>query len=567
MIEVVSAMLQEISITNFAIIPELRLSFHEGMTALTGETGAGKSIIIDALGLLAGGRSSSDYIRQGADKCILEGLFEWPKQDGFSALMNELGIESDGDNLIVRRDMSLTGKNICRVNGHIVTLANLRKIGSYLVDIQGQNEHQELLQTEAHLVLLDRFGDNEFQRKKKNYQKEFSRYRELERQVRKIQKNEKSFVQRIDMLHFQQEEIAAAQLEVGEEEQLSEEREKLSNYQKIVDSLASGYSALSGEERSSVDNVGLAVAELQSIAHLDNEYEAIFENVQSAYYLLQDAIGDMSRQIDLLELDENRLEEVNQRLELIRQLKRKYGESIEAILNYYDDITQELASSDFSEGQLEKMKSELAEKEEKLQKQAVELHEIRKKIAKGLEQSILKELKSLYMENTEFEVRFSKSDKAQLDMNGFDQVEFYITTNPGEPLKPLVKVASGGELSRMLLALKTIFSSEQGVTSIIFDEVDTGVSGRVAQAIADKISQISRYSQVLCITHLPQVAAVADYQYYIKKDVIKGRTQTSVAELAPAQREEEIARMLAGSEITPLTMEHAKELLRLAKQD
>lgn len=560
-------MLQEISITNFAIIPELRLSFHEGMTALTGETGAGKSIIIDALGLLAGGRSSSDYIRQGADKCILEGLFEWPKQDGFSALMNELGIESDGDNLIVRRDMSLTGKNICRVNGHIVTLANLRKIGSYLVDIQGQNEHQELLQTEAHLVLLDRFGDNEFQRKKKNYQKEFSRYRELERQVRKIQKNEKSFVQRIDMLHFQQEEIAAAQLEVGEEEQLSEEREKLSNYQKIVDSLASGYSALSGEERSSVDNVGLAVAELQSIAHLDNEYEAIFENVQSAYYLLQDAIGDMSRQIDLLELDENRLEEVNQRLELIRQLKRKYGESIEAILNYYDDITQELASSDFSEGQLEKMKSELAEKEEKLQKQAVELHEIRKKIAKGLEQSILKELKSLYMENTEFEVRFSKFDKAQLDMNGFDQVEFYITTNPGEPLKPLVKVASGGELSRMLLALKTIFSSEQGVTSIIFDEVDTGVSGRVAQAIADKISQISRYSQVLCITHLPQVAAVADYQYYIKKDVIKGRTQTSVAELAPAQREEEIARMLAGSEITPLTMEHAKELLRLAKQD
>lgn len=313
-------MLQEISITNFAIIPELRLSFHEGMTALTGETGAGKSIIIDALGLLAGGRSSSDYIRQGADKCILEGLFEWPKQDGFSALMNELGIESDGDNLIVRRDMSLTGKNICRVNGHIVTLANLRKIGSYLVDIQGQNEHQELLQPEAHLVLLDRFGDNEFQRKKKNYQKEFSRYRELERQVRKIQKNEKSFVQRIDMLHFQQEEIAAAQLEVGEEEQLSEEREKLSNYQKIVDSLASGYSALSGEERSSVDNVGLAVAELQSIAHLDNEYEAIFENVQSAYYLLQDAIGDMSRQIDLLELDENRLEEVNQRLELILSL-------------------------------------------------------------------------------------------------------------------------------------------------------------------------------------------------------------------------------------------------------
>ena len=559
-------MLQEISITNFAIIPELRLSFHEGMTALTGETGAGKSIIIDALGLLAGGRGSSDYIRQGAEKCILEGLFELPKQEGFSELMVELGIETDEDNLIVRRDMSLTGKNVCRVNGHIITLANLRKIGSYLVDIQGQNEHQELLQPESHLALLDRFGDAAFQQKKKSYQQEYTSYRELEKRVRKVQQNEKSYVQRIDMLHFQQEEIAAADLQVGEEEKLKEEREKLSNYQKIADGLAAGYGALTNNEQNSVDGVGLAVAELQGIAHLDVEYEAIYENIQSAYYLLQDAIGDMSRQIDLLELDENRLEEVTQRLELIRQLKRKYGESIESILAYYDEITEELASSDFSEGQLDKMKEELEQKELLLQQQAADLHEARKKIAKELEKSILHELKSLYMENTEFEVRFLKEENRQLNHDGFDQIEFYITTNPGEPLKPLVKVASGGELSRMLLALKTIFSSEQGVTSIIFDEVDTDVSGRVAQAIADKISQISKYSQVLCITHLPQVAAVADYQYYIVKAVIDGRTQTSVSELKTKEREEEIARMLAGSEITKLTLEHAKELLQLARR-
>lgn len=559
-------MLQEISITNFAIIPELRLSFHEGMTALTGETGAGKSIIIDALGLLAGGRGSSDYIRQGAEKCILEGLFELPKQEGFSELMVELGIETDEDNLIVRRDMSLTGKNVCRVNGHIITLANLRKIGSYLVDIQGQNEHQELLQPESHLALLDRFGDAAFQQKKKSYQQEYTSYRELEKRVRKVQQNEKSYVQRIDMLHFQQEEIAAADLQVGEEEKLKEEREKLSNYQKIADGLAAGYGALTNNEQNSVDGVGSAVAELQGIAHLDVEYEAIYENIQSAYYLLQDAIGDMSRQIDLLELDENRLEEVTQRLELIRQLKRKYGESIESILAYYDEITEELASSDFSEGQLDKMKEELEQKELLLQQQAADLHEARKKTAKELEKSILHELKSLYMENTEFEVRFLKEENRQLNHDGFDQIEFYITTNPGEPLKPLVKVASGGELSRMLLALKTIFSSEQGVTSIIFDEVDTGVSGRVAQAIADKISQISKYSQVLCITHLPQVAAVADYQYYIVKAVIDGRTQTSVSELKTKEREEEIARMLAGSEITKLTLEHAKELLQLARR-
>ena len=559
-------MLQEISITNFAIIPELRLSFHEGMTALTGETGAGKSIIIDALGLLAGGRGSSDYIRQGADKCILEGLFEWPKQEGFEALMEELGIESDGSNLIVRRDMSLAGKNVCRVNGHIVTLANLRRVGSYLVDIQGQNEHQELLQPESHLVLLDRFGDSTFQQKKRAYQEAYQAYRELERKVRKIQQNEKNYVQRIDMLNFQQEEIAAAQLEVGEEEKLREERDKLSNYQKIVDGLATAYGALSEGEQSSLDGVGMAVSEIQSIAHLDSEYEAIFDNIQSAYYLLQDAVGDMSRQIDLLELDENRLEEVTQRMETIRQLKRKYGDSVEAILAYYEEITEELDSSDFTEGQLDKMKNELTQKEEWALQCAEELHQARKAIASDLEQSILRELKSLYMENTEFEVRFSTQANGRLDEQGFDIVEFYITTNPGEPLKPLVKVASGGELSRVLLALKTIFSSEQGVTSIIFDEVDTGVSGRVAQAIADKILKISKYSQVLCITHLPQVAAVADYQYYIVKEVVGGRTQTSVAELAAAERENEIARMLAGSEITPLTIEHAKELLRLAKK-
>lgn len=559
-------MLQEISITNFAIIPELQLSFHEGMTALTGETGAGKSIIIDALGLLAGGRGSSDYIRQGADKCILEGLFELPKQPGFSDLMEELGIESDEDNLIVRRDMALTGKNICRVNGHIVTLANLRRIGAFLVDIQGQNEHQELLQPESHLILLDRFGDTGFQQKKKMYQKLYGHYRTLEAKVRKVQQNEKSFVQRMDMLHFQQEEIAAAKLQLGEEERLVEERDKLSNYQKIVDSLNAGYGALDNGEQSSVDGIGRAVSEMQGIAHLDPEYEAIFENIQNAYYLLQDAVGDMSRQIDHLELDDNRLEEVNQRLEVIRQLKRKYGESIEAILAYYEDITKELGDSDFSEGQLEKMKKELEEKATELHKQALILREQRQKIAKELETSILQELKGLYMENTEFEVRFAKQETT-FDQNGFDQVEFYITTNPGEPLKPLVKVASGGELSRMLLALKTIFSSEQGVTSIIFDEVDTGVSGRVAQAIADKIAQISKYSQVLCITHLPQVAAVADYQYYIVKDVVAGRTQTSVSELAEPQRIEEIARMLAGSEITPLTIEHAKELLKMAKKN
>lgn len=555
-------MLLELTIENFAIIPKLHLSFHQGMTALTGETGAGKSIIIDAMGLLAGSRGSSDYIRQGADKCLLEGLFELPQQKGFRQVMDELGIDYSDELLIVQRDMSLSGKNICRVNGRTVTLANLRRIGMYLVDIQGQNEHQELLQAEKHLSLMDSFGSQKFQQQLANYHMHYHEFRQLEKRVRKIQLNEQSYVQRMDMLRFQQEEIEQADLQPNEEELLVEERDKLSNFQKIVDALAKAYGMLSSETGDSLDGVSIAFNEIQGIAHLDVEYEQISENIQNAYYLLQDAASDISRQMDHLELDEERLEEVVLRLETIRQLKRKYGDSVPAILAYYEKISDELSAATITEGQLEELELQLEEKEQSVWQLAEELHQQRQQIAQQLEQEILQELSELYMENTQFDVHFEESKV--LRGTGFDQVEFYLSTNPGEPLKPLVKVASGGELSRILLALKTIFSKTQEMTSIVFDEVDTGVSGRVAQAIAEKIAKIARNSQVLCITHLPQVAAVADYQYFISKAVKEGRTQTHVAQLTNEERVEEVARMLAGAEITELTLEHARELLRIA---
>lgn len=556
-------MLVELAIKNFAIISSLRLQFHEGMTALTGETGAGKSIIIDAMGLLCGSRGSSDYIREGSSKCSLEGLFELPKDSQFSELLQELGIETEEELLIVQRDISQSGKNICRVNGRTLTLANLRRIGAFLVDIQGQNEHQELLQPERHLHLLDQFGGKKFHGLLEKYQRAYEKFTHLNQQMRKIQANEQSYVQRVDMLHFQQDEIASANLVPNEEEELAEERAKLGNYQKIVDSLAQSYALLTNDEANSLDGIGAALTSMQDIAHLDSEYETVSENLQSAFYLLQDAAGDISRQLDSLSFDEGRLEEVNQRLELIRQLKRKYGETISEILVYYDEIKKELAESAFSEGQLEQLAKEVSAQEEITWHLAEELHQERKEIARKLAKAIVTELKELYMEHSQFEVRF-KNGKKVLHENGFDEVEFYLTTNPGEPLKLLVKVASGGELSRMLLALKTIFSQSQGITSIVFDEVDTGVSGRVAQAIAEKIAKIAENSQVLCITHLPQVAAIADYQYYIKKEISHGRTQTIVSELAPNKRVNEIARMLAGSEVTDLTLEHAKELLAMA---
>lgn len=557
-------MLQELSIKNFAIISSLQLEFQMGMTVLTGETGAGKSIIIDAMGLLTGGRGSSDYIRQGASKCTLEGLFTMPKNQELVNLLEEIGIETEEEAIVVQRDISTSGKNICRVNGRIINIANLRKVGEFLVDIHGQNEHQELMQSEKHLGMLDAFGGKELFKIKERYERIYSEYRMIERKVRNRQKNEKEFAQRMDMLQFQRDEIATADLVLGEEEQLTEERNKLGNFQKIADALAASYEAINGDGDSSLDKIGYAMNELLSIETLDPEYKVLSETIQNSYYLLQEASGDLSRHIDSLELDENRLNEVETRVELIRQMKRKYGESIESILDYYQEITHELADADFVEGRTGELEKLLVEKQQQVVENGLELRDSRKKIAKKLEKNILRELKELYMERTEFDIHFTELSEEQFTEEGLDKVEFYIATNPGEPLKPLVRVASGGELSRVMLALKTIFSKSQGITSIVFDEVDTGVSGRVAQAIADKIHQISANSQVLCITHLPQVAAVADYQYFIEKEIIGERTETKVRRLKKNERVAEIARMLSGSEITKLTTEHAKELLKMA---
>ncbi|MGM0198937.1 DNA repair protein RecN [Enterococcus sp. DIV1314a] len=559
-------MLLELTIKNFAIIPFLHIDFHQGMTALTGETGAGKSIIIDAMGLLAGGRSSSDYIRHGEEKCLLEGVFEWPTQPEFFALMEELGIDQSESFLIVQRDMSRSGKNICRLNGRAIPLVQLRRVGTYLVDIQGQNEHQELLQPEKHLSLMDHFGSKAFKQQLKVYQEHYSDYQKLLKKAREIKQNEQSYVQRIDMLRFQQEEIEQAELEPGEEELLLEERAKLVNFQKIVDALGKTHEILSADTHSLTDGVGLALSEIQEIEGLDESYLKISENLQSAYYLLQDVASETSRQLDYLELDEARLDEVMLRLETIRQLKRKYGESIPAILTYYAEISEELEAMTGFENQLEEYTQRLQEKQAIVFEYAQTLHQERQKIARQLEKAIMQEVTELYMENTRFEIRF-KTDSEMLNETGMDQVAFYLSTNLGEDLKPLVKVASGGELSRILLALKAIFSREKEMTSIVFDEVDTGVSGRVAQAIAEKIAKIARHSQVLCITHLPQVAAQADYQYFISKEVQDGRTQTSITQLDDQMRVHEIARMLAGSEITALTMEHATELLQLAQKN
>lgn len=564
-------MLQELTIKDFAIIQDLNLSFNRGMTVLTGETGAGKSIIIDAVGLLAGGRGSSEFIRHGATKCVLEALFSLDGNPGTHELLKTYGIDSDEDTVIIQRDIHRSGKSVCRINGRLVTIAILRLIGESIIDIHGQNEHQELMNPERHLSMLDQFGDKELFLLKKSYQETYTHYRQVKKAYDKWQNGEQELAQRLDMLQYQTNEIEMAELLDGEEEELLEEKNLLLNYQKIMSALSISYDVLQGDDVNGIDLIGNAMTEMSSLEDIDDKFKNLSEAISSSYFQLQEAASDILRELDQMAYDEDRLNEIEKRLEIIKQLKRKYGDSIGEIKSYYEKIAAELEQIVNRENHLTNMTDELARLSEELVKRGSQLSKKRRKVAKDIEQSIHEQLKELYMEKVVFEVQFFKTvatfSSEGAHESGFDEVEFYIATNMGEPLKPLARVASGGELSRMMLAMKTIFSKSQGITSIIFDEVDTGVSGRVAQAIANKIYMVAVHSQVLCITHLPQVAAMADNHLYISKSVENDRTKTHVNSLVSLEKIEEIARMLAGTEITKLTLEHAKELTVLAETE
>lgn len=556
-------MLQELSIKNFAIIENLQVSFEEGMTVLSGETGAGKSIIIDAVGLLAGGRGSADLIRHGENKTVLQGQFEMPFSKRLDELLNEYGIEVSENQIILQRELSRSGKNVARINGTIITVATLRKIAENLIDIHGQNEHQELMNPQKHLMLLDRFGDEEDQVILNQYQKIYEGYQSTKAELKELLTDEKENVQRIDLLNFQINEIKEAKLESDlEEEQLEEERNRLVNYQKIIQGLTLSYGVIQEDEGNGLDQIGLAMAALEKIQDFSPTYQTIYSDLSAAYYQLQECAFSIRNEIDEMSYDEERLNEIEIRLELLHQLRRKYGSSISDIKIYYQKIALELDKISNRESYAEKLTNAFNEKEKELLEVGKKLTKKRKKTALLLKKEIEKQLKELYMEKASFEVQFHENKMIRSD--GLDSIEFYIATNVGEPLKPLAKVASGGELSRMMLALKTIFTQTQGITSIIFDEVDTGVSGRVAQAIANKIHLVSEHSQVLCITHLPQVAAMADHHFYIEKEVYSDRTKTHVHPIAKEERVNEIARMLAGTDITDLSIAHANELLDLA---
>lgn len=551
-------MLLEISIKNFAIIEEISLTFENGMTVLTGETGAGKSIIIDAMNLMLGARASLDVIRHGANKAEIEGLFSVGENPALTQILEENGIDVT-EELIIRRDILQNGRSIGRINGQMVNLTTLRAVGQYLVDIHGQHDQEELMKPNMHIRMLDEFGNEQFADVKKHYQELFESYRQLRKRVVTKQKNEQEHKARIEMLEFQIAEIEAAALKAGEDQVLNQKRDKLLNHKNIADTLTNAYVMLDDEEFSSLSNIRSAMNDLMTLEEFDADYKEMSANVSEAYYILEEVTKHLGDVIDDLDFDAGSLQQIELRLEVIYSITRKYGGSVDDVLEYYDNITKEynlLTGSDESSDDMEKALKRL---EKRLIVAAEKLSQERHSLAKDLEAEIKQELADLYMEKADFQVQFTKG---KFNRDGNEAVEFYISTNPGEGFKPLVKVASGGEISRLMLAIKSAFSRKEDKTSIVFDEVDTGVSGRVAQAIAQKIYKIGSNGQVLAISHLPQVIAIADYQFFIEKRSDENTTVSTVRLLTEEERVEEIAKMLAGSDITEMAREQARELLK-----
>ena len=551
-------MLLEISIKNFAIIEAISLNFEKGMTVLTGETGAGKSIIIDAMNMMLGARATTDVIRHGAPKAEIEGLFSIENSQALQELFDEQGIEL-GDEIIIRREILQNGRSVSRVNGQMVNLSVLRSIGQHLVDIHGQHDQEELMRPQRHIQMLDEFGDTDFLELKQSYQTNFDAYRQMRKQLLEIKKNQEEHKARFEMLEFQMAEIESAALQPGEDLKLNQERDKLLNYKNIADTLTNAYTMLDNEEFSSLANVRSAMNDMESLEEYDDEYREISTSLSESYYALEDVTKRLEDIIEDLDFDGNRLMQIESRLDLIHAITRKYGSSVDDVLLYFAKITEEYNLLTGNNLSSEDMEAELKQLEVSLVDLASKLASARHNLAQQLEIEIQQELKDLYMDKARFQVQFTKG---KFSSEGNESVEFYISTNPGEDFKPLVKVASGGELSRLMLAIKSAFSRKEGKTSIVFDEVDTGVSGRVAQAIAQKIHKIGQHGQVLAISHLPQVIAIADYQFFIEKISNEHSTVSTVRLLTVEERVEEVAKMLAGENVTEAALSQARELLQ-----
>ncbi|PHO06544.1 DNA repair protein RecN [Thermoanaerobacterium thermosaccharolyticum] len=562
-------MILALSIKNIALIEEAEIKFEDGLNILTGETGAGKSIVIDSMMLLLGGRANKDIIRNGTQKATVEGIFLINShRDLIHNILDEAGIEyEEDDTLIISRDITENGRNYCRVNGRIVPLSILNKLGTYLVDILGQHEHQFLLDNSKHMSILDNFQDKDFFRIKNMIEDLLEKYNSLNNKLKEFNLDDKEKISRIDLLKYQINEIESANIMPGEEDDLIEKRNILMNSEKLFNYMNESYSLLYkgiGDNASIIDTLSTVLKNLDTSFRIDKKLEKLKDMVESVLYTLEDCSLQIRDYVENIDFNADNLNEIEKRLDLLNNLKRKYGRTIEEIIKYKEEKNDELLKLLNAEKEINKLNEKKEKIMAKIKELSDELHLKRRNVADFLEKKISTVLSELNMPNTIFKVDIRKKDVP--NENGMDDVEFLISTNIGEPLKPLEKIASGGELSRIMLALKTILADFDGISTLIFDEVDTGISGKAAQAVAEKIALISRNHQVICVTHLPQITSMADAHYKITKEVNKDKTYIKIEKLNYEGKIKELSRIISGSIMTDTTYNHSKELIDLAQK-
>ncbi len=561
-------MLSQLKIKNFAIIDDLTIAFDDQMTVLTGETGSGKSIIIDAINLLLGERASNEMIRFDKEKAIVEGVFFYDNPK-IKQLLDESGIVDEENMLIINREISKNGRNLCRLNGQFITVNQLKQIGSYLVDVHVQHDTTRLINTSNYLYFIDSFCDESFSDDLKTYQMSLNKYLETMKKYKQLIKENEQNQEKLDFYQFQQNEFKQANISLSEYDELNEKRNHYINYDKIFENLNTAYHQL--VENKVLENIYDSANHLSKLSTISPKYSELNDTLLSAYYQLDDLSKILSDEIQDLDYNPNELDQIESRLNVYSTLKRKYKMEIEALIDYQKGLNEKMEKIENFDMILKDLQVALKKQFEETLSIALKLREQRKNVSKDIEMNLLNHLRDLKLSNTTFHIVFNEisidesqylNDKIFND-TGLDTVDFHVSFNLGEPTKPLSKVASGGELSRFMLGLKTILTEKQNLSTIIFDEIDTGVSGITASAISQKIKSISKYTQVLCISHLPQVASISDHHLYISKVEENNRTYTNVQLLNEDERILEIAKMIAGDEVNDVVINNAKNLLKI----
>lgn len=553
-------MLQTLSIKQFAIIDELDINFSDGLTVMSGETGSGKSIIIDAIGQLIGMRASSDYVRHGEKKAIIEGIFDIDESKDAINILESLAIDVDEDFLLVKREIFSSGKSICRINNQTVTLQDLRKVMQELLDIHGQHETQSLLKQKYHLQLLDDYADNQYSDLLNQYQLSYNQYKNKRKELEELESADQALLQRLDLMKFQLEELTEASLKEGEVDQLESDIKRIQNSEKLNLALNNAHQVLT-DESAIPDRLYELSNYLQTINDIVPEkFVRLKEDINQFYYMLEDAKHEIYDEMANTEFDEQVLNEYESRMNLLNNLKRKYGKDITELIAYQSKLANEIDKIENYEQSTSQLREEIKTLYNEVIDIGKKLSQERRRVARELRDHIVSEIQNLQMKDANLEISFKPLDEPTIE--GIEFVEFLISPNRGEPLKSLNKIASGGELSRIMLALKSIFVKSRGQTAILFDEVDSGVSGQAAQKMAEKMRDIAQYIQVICISHLPQVASMSDHHLLISKASNADRTTTQVKELKDENKIDEIARMISGASVTELTRENAKEMIK-----